>query len=227
MRDSQCRSDVVQPQLVAEGIDERHHKTEQHDMRMRDKLAVILGCRHKDSQHQAQNRVAEARHDEFPVHFIPLSLLINSLSANLIQPFATFPLKQMLAIKHRYLQRKGIDTIHAPEVHDVLTRPARRLAEGGDAAILAEMMFRLHPAPLVGAQRAFLRVELELLARHQADHRPALGTIRAVAADTLRDRLRLERELDRAAVATAFIWLHDHFFCYIGFIDLTRCRRLL
>jgi hypothetical protein len=28
-------------------------------------------------------------------------------------------------------------------------------------------------------------------------------------------------------VATAFIWLHDHFFCYIGFIDLTRCRRLL
>ena len=73
-----------------------------------------------------------------------------------------------------HLQRKGIDTVHAPKVHDVLPRPARCLAEGGNTAVLAEMMLRLHPAPLVCAQRAFLRLESELVAQHEADHSPAL-----------------------------------------------------
>ena len=117
----------------------------------------------------------------------------------------------MFAVEQRCFESKGIDTVHAPEVHDVLSRTARRLAEGGDAANLAEMMLRLLPAPLVGAQRAFLSLELELVTRHEADHRPALGAVRAVAAHALGDRLRLERELDRAAVATGVVSLHIPF----------------
>jgi hypothetical protein len=123
--------------------------------------------------------------------------------------------QQMLAVEHRRLHRKCIDTVHAAKVHDVLPRPSRRLAESGDAAVFAEMMLRLHPAPLVGAQRAFLRLDLEFLARHEADHRPALGTIRTVAAHALDDGLSLERELDRATVATAFIWLDGHYFALL------------
>lgn len=127
----------------------------------------------------------------------------------------------MLAVEHRHLQREGIHSVYAAEVHDVLPLPARRLAEGGDAAGLAEMMLRLLPAPLVGAQRAILRIELELLARHQADHRPALRAIRAVAAHAFGDSLRLERELDRATVATGLVGLHGHLLFHL--LELLRC----
>lgn len=117
----------------------------------------------------------------------------------------------MRAIELDRLQSRGIHPLHATEVHDVLPRTARRLAEGMDAAGLAEIVLRLRLAPLVGIQRAFLRLDPELLPRHQMDHRPPLGTERAVAAHPAGERLGLERELDRAAVATALVWLHYHF----------------
>jgi hypothetical protein len=120
------------------------------------------------------------------------------------------PLQQILAVEHRRFQRKGIDTVHAAEVHDILPRPPGRLAEGVDAAGLAEIVLRLLLAELVKIQRTFLRVDMELRPRHGMHHRSPLGTERAIAAYPLGDRFRLEREVDRAAVATAFVWLHYH-----------------
>jgi hypothetical protein len=117
----------------------------------------------------------------------------------------------MLAVEHRRLERKGIHPIHATEVDDILPRTPGRLAVGVDAAGLAEMVLRLLFAEPVKIQRALLRVNLEFLPRHQMHHRSPLGTERAVAAYPFRDGLGLEREPDRTAVATAFVWLHYHF----------------
>ena len=111
----------------------------------------------------------------------------------------------MLAVEHRRLQRKGIHTIHAAEVHDILPRTPGRLAEGVDAAVPAEIVLRLLLAELVKIKRAFLRVDLELLPRHQMHHRSPFRTERTVAAYPLRDRFGLEREVNRTAVATAFV----------------------
>lgn len=120
-------------------------------------------------------------------------------------------LQQILAVKHRRFQRKGVHPIHATKVHDVLPRPPGRLGEGVDAASLAEIVLRLLPAELVKIQRAFLCVDLELRLRQEMHHRSALGTERTVAARPLGDRLSLEREPDRTAVATALVWLHYQF----------------
>ena len=122
----------------------------------------------------------------------------------------TLYLKQILSIEHCRLQREGIHAFHAAEVHDVLSRPARRLAESVDAAVLAEIVFRLFPVPLVKIQRAFLRVDLELRPRHEMHHHSPPGTERTVAAHTMGKRLGLERELDRTAVATGLVGLHGH-----------------
>lgn len=119
----------------------------------------------------------------------------------------------MHAVEHRRLQREGVYTFHATEVHDILPRSPCRLAEGGNAAVEAEIVFRLHLAELVKIQRAFHRVDPELLSRHEMDHRSAPGTIRAVAPHAPGDGLGFKREEDRSAVATAFVWLHCHSSC--------------
>jgi hypothetical protein len=119
----------------------------------------------------------------------------------------------MLAVEYFRLQRKGIHPIHTIEVNHVLPRPSGRFAEGMDTAVLAEIVLRLLLAKLIQTKRAFLRVDTEFFPRHRLDHGSPLGTERAVAAYTMCEWFRLERELDRAAVATAFVWLHYHFAC--------------
>lgn len=117
----------------------------------------------------------------------------------------------MLAVEQRRLQRQGVHPVHATEVHDVLPRPARRLAESGNAAELAEIVPRLLCAELVLAERAFLRFDLELLARHEMHHGSAFGAKRTVAAYAFGDRLGFKREFDSSAVATGLVGLHGHF----------------
>jgi hypothetical protein len=116
----------------------------------------------------------------------------------------------MFSVEHRRLQRKGVHPIHATQVHDILPRTPGRFAERVDAAIPAEIVLRLLLAELVKIQRIIFGIDPEFLPRYQMHHRSPPGTERAVAAYPLRDRISLERELDRTAVATTLVWLHDH-----------------
>ena len=119
----------------------------------------------------------------------------------------------MFAVKHRRFQRKGVHPFDATEVHDILPRPSGCFAEWMDATVPAKIVFRLHLSELVKIQRAFHRIDLELLSRHEMNHRSPLGTERAIAPHAFSERLGFKREADRAAVATAFVWLHYHSSC--------------
>lgn len=120
-------------------------------------------------------------------------------------PTVRFHSKQMLAVEHCRLQRKGVHPFNATEVHDIVPRPPGRFAEGVDAAVLAEIVLRLLSAELVLAKRPFLRFHMELRPRHEMHHCSLSGTERAVAAYPMSERLGFEREVDSAAVATALV----------------------
>ncbi|WP_456236529.1 helicase HerA-like domain-containing protein [Acidihalobacter aeolianus] len=72
----------VQPQLVAERIEERNHETEQHDVRMGDELAVIVRGGHVDAQCQAEDAVDQCGEQVFSVHVpSPLLLLMSGVAS--------------------------------------------------------------------------------------------------------------------------------------------------
>jgi hypothetical protein len=119
-------------------------------------------------------------------------------------------LKQILPVKYCRFQRKSIHSLHATEIHNIFPRPSGRLAERVDAAGAAEIVLCFLLAPLVQAKRAFLRLNMELRSRHDVQHGSPSGTERAIAAHPFGESLGLKREVDCAAMATAFVLLHYH-----------------